>query len=123
MSNNKKNIQLIKQRWNDIKTDRLRKLNSKTKEELLTLLSSIPKSRFEIWCNLNKINMLRIHPKQIFYQAIIQSWIAHDGRDSFSKISFHRELKADVTERIYQHLFRRIDPKLEIAEEICKYLD
>ncbi|MDH5431878.1 MAG: hypothetical protein OEW78_08380 [Nitrosopumilus sp.] len=108
-------------KWNRIKRERLRKLSRKTEEELADLLLSIPEARFQTWCQSSGVG--KCGKKQIFYKAIIQSWIGCELKESYSNLSFYRDTKAEYTDRIYKVLFEKQDPRLEVAEEICKYLE
>ena len=110
-------------RWNTIKQNRLKKLDAMTNIYLNDLASSIPKARLNMWCELNEIADSKNKARQIFYKAIMQSCLACKTRGSYPNIIFHRDVKAEFTDQIYKQLFYKIDPKLEVAEEICKYLD
>ena len=110
-------------RWNRIKQDRLKKLDAMTDVYLDVLASSIPKARLNMWCELNQLTYSKNQARQIFRKAIAQSYIACKNIESRPKVIFHRDVKAEFTDQIYKQLFCKLDPKLEVAEEICKYLD
>ena len=110
-------------RWNSIKENRLKKLEAMSNNYLNDLALSIPKARLDMWCELNQIADSKNQARQIFHKAIIQSCLAYETRKSFPNIIFHRDVKAEFTDQIYKQLFYKLDPKLEVAEEICKYLD
>ena len=108
-------------KWNAIKQERLRKLTCKSEKDLTTLLSSIPQARFETWCQQNQVR--QTNSRHILYCAIMQSWLGHEVRELHSVITFYRDSKTEYTNKIYEHLFYKKDPRLDGAEEICKYLD
>ena len=110
-------------RWNRIKQDRLKKLDDMTDVYLDTLVSSIPKARLNMWCELNQIAYSKNQARQIFRKAIAQSYVAYKTTESRPNIIFHRDVKAEFTDQIYKQLFCKLDPKMEMSEEICKYLD
>ena len=110
-------------RWDIIRQNRLRKLHSLTNGELTHLMSSIPQAKLDMWFNLNGTTISKSHTRHIFYKAILQSCLACKTRESYPDVTFHRETKAEFTGQIYKQLFYKIDPKLEISEEICKFLD
>ena len=110
-------------RWGIVRQTRLRKLHSMTNGEVATRMSSIPKAKLDMWFNLNRTTRSDSPARHIFYKAIVQSSLACKTRESSPDVTFHREAKAEHTEQIYKQLFCKIDPKLEVSEEICKYLD
>ena len=110
--------------WDVIKRNRLIKLHALTNLEADDLISSVPKARLDMWCHLNGMAEPENNARQIFYNAIMQSCLACKTRGSSPDMtSFHRDMRAEFTNQVYRHLFYKLDPKLEIAEEICKYLD
>jgi len=109
--------------WDRIRQNRLRRLHAMTNSEIVALRDSIPKARLDMWCHLNAIVGSKNNARQIFYKAITQSCIAFKSRGVYQDIIFHRDLRAEFTSQIYKQLFCKIDPKLEVSEEICKYLD
>ena len=110
-------------KWDVIKQDRLKKLKSMTDVELEDLLSSMSKARLDMWFQLNRIENPKNYVRETVHKAIVQSSLACKTRGSYPNIKFHRDKKAEFTEQIYRKLFHKIDPKFEVAEEICKYLD
>ena len=110
-------------RWNRIKQDRLKKLNDMSDVYLDNLVSSIPIARLDMWCELSAHTYSKNNARQVFHKAIMQSCLACKTRESYPNIIFHRDVRAEFTDQIYRQLFYKLDPKLEVAEEICKYLD
>jgi len=109
--------------WDVIRQNRLRRLHALTNSDVVALVSSIPKARLDMWCHLNGTVGFKNNARHIFYKAITQSCIASKTRGLRPDITFHRDVGAEFTGQIYRQLFCKIDPKLEVSEEICKYLD
>ena len=110
-------------KWDVIKQDRLKKLDSMTDTQLEDLISSMSRARLDMWFQLNGIKNPKNYARETFHKAIVQSSFACKTRGSYPKMTFHRDKKAEFTDQIYRQLFHKIDPRLEVAEEICKYLD
>ncbi len=109
--------------WEVIRQNRLRRLHGKTDLEVNKLMLAIPKVKLDMWYHLNGVAESRCNARQIFYKAITQSSARLKSKRKHGNITFHRNLRAEFTNQIYKQLFRKADPKLEMSEEICKYLD